>query len=140
MNVSRSGFYDWRSRPESQRKKDNNRLLDQLKQCFTDSYRTYSVRRLTQDLSDLGEPINHKRVTRLKQENGIYPKQHKRFVVTTDSSHGKAIASNLLNRQFNVKQPNAVWVSDIPILPRRLFGCIWPLLLTFIQGLLLVGN
>ena len=91
LNVSRSGFYDWRSRPESQRKKDNNRLLDQLKQCFTDSYRTYSVKRLTQDLSDLNEPINHKRIARLKQENDIYPKQHKRFVVTTDSSHEKLL-------------------------------------------------
>ena len=43
----------------------------------------------------------------------LYPKQHKRFVVTTDSEHGKGIAKNLLNRRFNVKRANAVWVSDI---------------------------
>jgi len=71
------------------------------------------VSRLTQELSDLGESINHKRVVRLKQENDIYPKQHKWFVITTDSSHGKAIVGNLLNRQFDVKQSNTVWVSDI---------------------------
>ncbi len=66
------------------------------------------MRRLTQYLSDLGELINLKRVFRLKQESDIYPKQHKRFVATTDSSHGKAVASNLLNRQFYIKKPNAV--------------------------------
>ena len=113
MNVSKSGFYDWRSRPESQRKKENERLLDKLKQCFTESHQTYGIRRLTEDLNDLGEPVNHKRVARLKHDNGIYPKQYKKFVVTTDSRHCKAIADNVLNRKFAVNRPNAVWVSDI---------------------------
>lgn len=57
--------------------------------------------------------MNHKRVARLKQENGIYPKQYKRFVVTTDSNHDKSVADNLLNREFEVDEPNQVWVSDI---------------------------
>jgi len=68
------------------------------------------VRRLIKDLSDLGGPIKLKRVARLKQENDIYPKQDKRFIVTTDS---KAIASNLLSRQFDVTQSDVIWVSDI---------------------------
>ncbi len=79
LSVSKSGFYDWRSRPESQRHKENDQLLEKLKKSFTASHRTYGVRRLTEDLKDLGEPVNHKRVARLKQENNIYPKQHKAF-------------------------------------------------------------
>lgn len=113
LSVSKSGFYDWRSRPESQRCKENGRLLDKLKKSFAQSQRTYGVRRLTEDLKELGEPVNHKRVARLKQENSIYPKQHKAFVVTTDSTHGQGVADNLLDRQFDVDNPNAVWVSDI---------------------------
>ena len=84
-----------------------------MKQCFQDSQKTYGVIRLTEDLKEQGENINHKRVARLKRENSIYPKQHKAFVVTTDSTHGKAVASNVLNRQFKVFEPNEVWVSDI---------------------------
>ena len=84
-----------------------------MKQCFQDSQKTYGVIRLTEDLKEQGENINHKRVARLKRENSIYPKQHKAFVVTTDSTHGKAVASNVLNRQFRVFKPNEVWVSDI---------------------------
>lgn len=54
------------------------------------SQHTYGVLRLTDDLKDLGEDINHKRIARLKQAHGIYPKQYKKFVVTTDSTHGSA--------------------------------------------------
>ena len=57
--------------------------------------------------------MNHKRVARLKQEHDIYPKHHKKFVVTTDSTHGRAVAKNVLNRKFTVNKPNTVWVSDI---------------------------
>jgi putative transposase len=113
MKVSRSGYYDWRSRPLSQRKQDDIRLLDVMLDCFYQSQRTYGVRRLTEDLNDLGKKVNHKRVARLKQENAVYPKQHKAFVLTTDSAHGKAVADNILDRCFTVSKPNDVWVSDI---------------------------
>ena len=97
----------------SQRQWENTRIVGILKDCFYQSQRTYGVRRLTDDLKELGEDVNHKRVARLKQENAIYPKQHKAYVVTTDSSHGKAVAENVLDRQFTVEKPNDVWVSDI---------------------------
>jgi putative transposase len=97
----------------SQRKQKDVRVLEQLKRFFRESQRTYGVRRLTDDLKDAGEDVNHKRVARLKRENGIYPKQYKAYVVTTDSSHGRAVSDNILNRQFTVGAPNAVWVSDI---------------------------
>lgn len=113
MGVSKSGYYDWRDRPLSQRKQDDARLLVKLKDCFVQSERTYGVRRLTDDLQDTGEVVNHKRVARIKRENAIYPKQHKAYVVTTDSTHGKAVAKNVLDRQFTVDKPNEVWVSDI---------------------------
>jgi len=119
LGVSRSGFYDWRSRPESERQKEDQRLLEKLINCFSQSQRTYGVRRLTEDLHELGEVVNHKRVARLKRENAIYPKQHKAYVVTTDSRHGKAVADNVLDRQFTVNCPNDVWVSDITYIPTR---------------------
>jgi len=113
LGVSKSGFYDWRSRSECERQKQDDRLVEKLKIHFHQSQRTYGVRRLTDDLIESGEIVNHKRVARLKRKHGIYPKQHKSFVVTTDSSHGKAIAENVLDRQFAVDTPNKAWVSDI---------------------------
>lgn len=87
--------------------------MEKLYDSFEQSQRTYGVRRLTDDINDTGEQVNRKRVARLKRENNVYPKQYKAYVVTTDSEHGKAVADNILNRQFTVSQPNEVWVSDI---------------------------
>ena len=40
----------------------------------------------------------------------------KKFIATTDSKHKEPVAPNLLNRKFDVKEPNTVWVSDITYL------------------------
>ena len=39
--------------------------------------------------------------------------QKRKFKKTTDSNHNLPLKKNLLNRNFNVTQPNKVWVSDI---------------------------
>ncbi|MFI3178956.1 MAG: hypothetical protein QX188_05295 [Methylococcaceae bacterium] len=44
----------------------------------------------------------------------LKPRYPKRFKVTTDSNHNEAIATNGLNRQFEVALPNSVWTTDIP--------------------------
>ena len=44
---------------------------------------------------------------------GVAAKQKKKFKVTTDSKHHLPVAPNLLNRQFEVKNPDKVYVSDI---------------------------
>jgi transposase InsO family protein len=41
----------------------------------------------------------------------------KRFQVTTDSRHHELVAENILDRKFDVYEPNTVWVSDITYLP-----------------------
>lgn len=73
--------------------------------------------RLTEDLNAMGDRVNHKRVARLKRLHGIYPKQHKAYVATTDSTHGQAVARNILNRQFQTEEANQVWTSDITYVP-----------------------
>ena len=47
---------------------------------------------------------------------GVSVRRRKKFKRTTDSNHKLPIASNLLDRQFEVEQPNAVWCADITYL------------------------
>ena len=47
------------------------------------------------------------------REMGLKATQKEKFVVTTDSDHDLKIYPNILNRQFNVEEPNQVWVTDI---------------------------
>jgi transposase InsO family protein len=117
LDVSKSGYYTWLRRPPSRRELENQGVLKLICKSLDESDYTYGVRRITDDLRDWDCPVNPKRVARLKRENGLYPKQAKAFVVTTDSSHSRPVASNVLNRQFAVDRPNAVWVSDITFIP-----------------------
>ena len=47
------------------------------------------------------------------QLHGIRAKGKRRFKVTTDSNHKLPISPNLLNREFNVAEPDKAWVGDI---------------------------
>ena len=40
-------------------------------------------------------------------------KQSRKFKATTDSKHDLPVAPNLLERRFEVAEPDRVWVSDI---------------------------
>ena len=40
-------------------------------------------------------------------------------VNTTDSNYSRPIAENILNRQFQVSEPNRVWAGDITYIPTR---------------------
>jgi transposase InsO family protein len=49
----------------------------------------------------------------MMKEMGLKATPKAKFVVTTDSNHDLNIYPNLLNRRFNVEEPNQAWVSDI---------------------------
>lgn len=47
------------------------------------------------------------------KKHGITPKRKRKFKSTTDSNHKLPVAPNILDRQFEVDEPDEVWVSDI---------------------------
>jgi transposase InsO family protein len=50
------------------------------------------------------------------KKTGVSVKRRKKFKKTTDSNHKHPVAPNLLNRQFDVERPDAVWCADITYL------------------------
>ena len=44
---------------------------------------------------------------------GVEAKQKKKFKATTDSKHDLPVAPNLLERNFEVSEPDRVYCSDI---------------------------
>jgi len=113
LQVSRSGYYNWRGRPESNRSRDNRILLSHIRVVHRQSRENYGSPRVTVELKESGLNCGENRVARLMRHNGISAKRRRRFRVTTNSKHNYPVAPNLLNRQFDVSTPNAVWVSDI---------------------------
>lgn len=116
LKVSSSRYYKWlnkQSKPQS--KKDAYRLEIQQKICksFHESYGTYGSPRVHDDLVEWGYTISQKTVARMMKEMGLTATPKEKFVITTDSNHDLNTYPNLLNRQFNVEEPNQAWVSDI---------------------------
>lgn len=57
--------------------------------------------------------MGKERVQKLRQLHGIRAKGKRRAKVTTDSNHDLPIGPNLLDRQFDVAEPDRVWAGDI---------------------------
>jgi putative transposase len=112
LQVTPSGFYAWRRRPESTRSRDDRRLKVLVRASFDESQQRYGSPRIHRDLIAQQEPVSRKRVIRLMQEEGLQARVRKRFTCTTMSDHDQPVAANLLDRQFTAAAPNQRWVGD----------------------------
>jgi putative transposase len=119
LDVSRSGFYAWKTSGPSQRKRRDERLRSRIRIVHRTSKRRYGSPRVHAELQAQGERCIRKRVARLMREEGLRAVPKRRFRVTTKSDPTHAVAENLLERQFTAERPNQVWVSDITYIPTR---------------------
>ena len=117
VGVARSGYYAWRSRGLSARAQANVALEKEIRAVHEQSRRTYGSPRVHRELVARGVVCGKHRVARLMRAQAIRPKQKRRFVATTDSTHVRPVAGNHLDRKFDVTTPNTVWAGDITYLP-----------------------
>jgi putative transposase len=113
MNVSSRGYRAYRSRPISQRQREDMVLLAHIREQHHLSLNSYGRPRMTEELKEIGLEVSHRRVGRLMRQNGISVVRTRKYKVTTDSNHKFNIAPNLLNRDFSAEKPNQKWVVDI---------------------------
>lgn len=114
LQVSASGYYEWRKSDVSKRSSDDERLKDLIRVLHKNSLESYGVLRIVKGLRHQGIIVNAKRIRRLMQTLGIKGKgTPKKFIKTTDSNHTNPVAENHLQRNFVVNKPNCAWVSDI---------------------------
>lgn len=112
LQVSRSGFYAWCERPESDHSKEDRQLRVRIRASFDTSKQRYGSPRVWEDLVEDNIRVSRKRVVRLMQEQGLRARARKRFKATTMSDHDQPVAANLLNREFSADAPNRRWVGD----------------------------
>lgn len=117
LEVARSGYYAWRKRPESDHKKADKRLLEDIKRIHRQGRNAYGSPRVTKQLHAEGVRCGKNRVARLMRAAGLRAVAKRKFKVTTDSRHDYPVAPNLLNRDFTAERPNQVWVTDITYIP-----------------------
>jgi transposase InsO family protein len=114
LNVSRSGYYAWRDRPASAQAVRRQELLEAIQAVYTASHGTYGSPRIHRELQACEISCCRNTVARVMRENGVECRPKPAFTPqTTDSDHGYAVAENLLDQQFDIRELDTVWVSDI---------------------------
>jgi putative transposase len=118
LSVSPSGYYAWRSRPDSPRKIANRALLVDIRRVHAQHRERYGAPRIHAELRGAGQAVSRKRVERVMRQHGIRARAPRRYrVCTTDSKHSLPVAANLLEQNFVANQPNQVWLADITYIP-----------------------
>jgi putative transposase len=113
LEVSRSGYCQWRMRPPSDRSLANAALDVRVAVLHAASKRSYGRNRIVRGLRNQGLQVGHERVRRSLRRQGLRPVYKRPYRVTTDSGHRKPIAANVLDRRFEGWQVNQAWVADI---------------------------
>lgn len=113
LQVHPSGYYAWRSDPVSARSRADQRMLGLIKQSWLESGTVYGYRKVAADLQELGESCGKHRVARLMRLEGLRSRTGYGRRPGTRSGRPSDVSPNHLQRQFNVLEPNKVWVTDI---------------------------
>jgi transposase InsO family protein len=116
LEVSRSGFYGWQSRPRSEREATDVMLAVEIEAIWECSDRTYGAPRVHRWLRKQEFWVGRKRVARIMRVNGWEGESGRRRIRTTIVDRGATAASDLVGRDFNPTEPDRIWVGDITYL------------------------
>ena len=117
LEVSSSGYYAWRQRMTSVRKREDEKLQRRIGTIHHRSRQTYGAPRIHAELRDEGTRIGRKRVARLMRASGLAGISRRKSTVTTRRDRSARPAPDLIDRKFVADKPNALWVADITYVP-----------------------
>lgn len=114
LEVSRSGYYAWQRRPDSDRAIRREELAIQIQRVHADNRRVYGSPRIYRELKAQGQNVCENTIADIMKERKIRAKTKRKFVPrTTDANHDQPVARNVLDRQFQAELPDQKWAVDI---------------------------
>lgn len=119
LEVSRSGYYAFKSRPPSRRSEDDAAFTERIREVHERSQRTYGYPRVHAELRSLGVECGRRRVARLMRESGIRGCMRGKGRSTTRRDDRSPPAPDLVGRHFLAAFPDRLWLADITYLPSR---------------------
>ena len=119
LKVSRSGFYDWRSRHIDRINESDkeSRLAEDVLAVYKESRGTYGHRSILEELKKKGICASRREILKAMQSKALMaiPQRSKPYPRLKDMPEHKK-CKNRLRRHFTAKQPNRYWVGDITYL------------------------
>ena len=112
LDVSQSGFYEWKRRPPSARSIRHVWLTDMIRQVHAASRGTYGAPRVHAELTmGYGITVGHNAVEMLMRKAGLSGlpgnRRRRRRIIPVDT------AADLVDRNFRRTEPDQLWVTDI---------------------------
>ncbi|HZA78098.1 MAG TPA: IS3 family transposase [Acidimicrobiales bacterium] len=117
LGVSRQGFYDWQTRPPSDRQVTDRLLAAEIEAIWECSARTYGAPRVHAWLCRQGYRVSRKRVARIMRTHDLVGVSGRRRPRTTIIDKTARAAEDLVARNFNPAAPDATWAGDITYIP-----------------------
>jgi putative transposase len=114
LSVSKSGYYEWRSRPQSAAARRRELMTMKVKAVFEANNEEYGYRRVHQALVRAGEECCPELVRSIMRELGLKPCQPRpwrRSLTEQDGTAGPI--PDLVSRDFTAQAPGQKMVSDI---------------------------
>lgn len=116
LDVSTSGFYEWRSRPESASAQRRTYLAEMITTLFADSDETYGHRRIHAQLVRRGERATPELVRSIMRELGLQPCQPRPWRPGLTDATASPLP-DLVNQNFTAAAPCEKMVGDITYIP-----------------------
>ena len=117
LGVSKSGFYEWRSRPDSVTAERRKKLALIIKRIFDDSDSAYGYRRIAAQLARQGTVACPELVRKLMRQLGLVACQPRPWRPSTTQQGQAGPIPDLVNRDFTAEKPGEKMVGDITYIP-----------------------
>ena len=108
LTVSRSGYYEWLSRPPCAQAEVDEMLQDKIRRYFAQGRGTYGTRRLKHLWAQEGLRVSRRRIGRVLAQAGLRCKTRRKYKAPTTAGQAQTVAPNQLNREFTVHAPDKV--------------------------------
>lgn len=118
LGIARSSFYYWRktAADRAARQAADAKLAAKIRTIHRESDGTYGVPRITAELRDDGEHINHKRIARVMRTIGLAGVRLRRRHRTTVPDPAAAKAPDRIGRDLTAEEVNTKYVGNITYL------------------------
>jgi len=117
LGVSESGFYGWRSRPQSVTAKRRELLNIKIAALFKASDGTYGYRRMHAALARGGGQAGPELARQLMREEGLVPCQPRPWRPAATCQGAAGPVPGLVNRDFPARAPGEKMAGDITYIP-----------------------